>query len=94
MDIGKEQIFEERRQQRANDVTFIFTDEFGFIVLKEPAINGKIELSNIKYFGTVKPETCTCQSFYHGNSENYQITHAEIYNCKHLIKAKEKLDCK
>ncbi len=90
-DQGKEILFLERRQERAKNTLIIFTDEFGFITLKKPAKDGKILLNNIKYFGKITKDMlgdrCTCQSFYHGNSDKWQAEHGTAFQCKHIIKA-------
>lgn len=81
------------RKARAKDLNILFTDPNGFVVLKEPAIDGIIELSNIKYFGyfdsTGVNSDCGCTSFYHGNSENYVSEHGTAFVCKHLFGAAE-----
>ena len=93
MDAGKEILFLERRQGRAKDTLIIFTDDNGFITLKKPALDGEIILNNIKYFGKItenmQGDKCTCQSFYHGDSEKWQADHGTSYQCKHIIHARE-----
>ncbi len=91
MDIGKQQIFLDRRKARAKEIITMFTDPNGFVVLKEKPKNGVLEAKNIKYFGHLDPDRCTCQSFYHGNSEDYQRTHCIPFQCKHIIRAKSVL---
>lgn len=90
MDIGKQILHEEARHSRTKDVILKFVDSLSFLVIKKEASNArKIKLNNIKYFGRLSPDSCTCQSFYHGNSENYKTTHPYPFSCKHLMKAKE-----
>lgn len=45
----------------------------------------------LRYIGTISKDhlndSCTCQSFMHGNSENYQRENPLPFQCKHIIKA-------
>jgi len=90
MDIGKQILHAEARQSRTKDVVLNFVDSLSFLVLnKKMSPKRRIKLNNIKYFGRLRPDSCTCQSFYHGNSENYKATHPLTFECKHIMKAKE-----
>ena len=91
---------EEARKARTKDVTIMFTDDKGFLVLKE---FGDPELSNIKYFGYLDPtgvnSRCTCASFFYGmrydpvnedgtpGESNYVKEHGVAFECKHLMRA-------
>lgn len=79
----------EKREERASDVTVRLTSSttkgFNFDVytndLKE----------TVKYIGTISKDhtddLCVCQSFMHGNSENYQKENPLPFQCKHIIAA-------
>lgn len=93
MDAGKEILFLERRETRSKDIPIIFVDPLGgFITLKKGIKDGVIKLDNIKYFGKITKgklkDSCTCQSFYHGNSEKWQDEHGYCFQCKHIIRAR------
>lgn len=85
MDAGKQQIFKERREQKASEVKIVFVDGENFNVTD---MDG-----NLKYVGIVKSHMphienyCTCQSFYHGNSEEFQKANGVSFSCKHIIRA-------
>ena len=80
---------QEKREEKSKDVitrlTSSTTKGFNFNVytndLKE----------KIKYIGTISQDhlddSCTCASFYHGNSENYTKTNPLPFTCKHIIAA-------
>jgi len=90
MDIGKQILHADARRQRTKDVVITFVDSLSFLVLKKQmSPKRKIKSKNIKYFGRLNPDSCTCQSFYHGNSEFYQSTHPQTFECKHIMRAKE-----
>lgn len=85
------QIFEkEKRIQRAKEVTVRLssstTTGFNFNVYANDDLKEKI-----KYIGTIsethEDDSCTCQSFMHGNSENYQRDNPLPFNCKHILAA-------
>lgn len=85
---NSKQIFEaNKRTQRAKDVTvrLASTNMTGF------NFNVYNEDEKIKYIGTISKDhihdSCTCQSFMHGNSENYQKENPLPFTCKHIIKA-------
>ena len=77
----------EKREQKAKDVTVRLcsstTRGFTFNVYNED--------EKIKYIGDISQDhtddSCTCQSFMHGNSENYQKENPLPFTCKHIIKA-------
>ena len=86
-DEGKAQIFKERRESKAKEVKIVFIDaENNFNVIDTEG--------TLKYVGIIYTKDphlqdyCTCQSFYHGNSEDYQREHGVSFNCKHIIAAK------
>lgn len=85
MDAGKQQIFKERREQKAQEVKIVFVDSENFNVVSEDG--------SLKYVGIVKSAKphidnyCTCQSFYHGNSEEFQKANGVAFSCKHIIRA-------
>ncbi len=90
--INSKQIFElERREERAKDVIVSLGSEtdFGYKFLTYTDEHRE----KIKYFGNIsqdhKHDDCTCQSFYHGNSENYKKTNPLPFQCKHIIGAHE-----
>jgi len=89
MDIGKQQIFLQRRKERATQVSVVFCDSNSFVVVKVPIVDGELKMTNVKYFGRLDPDSCTCASFYHGNSEDYQRLHPNPFQCKHILKARE-----
>ena len=94
MDAGKETIFLERRESRSKNIPIIFTDPLGgFLTLKKRIKDGIIKLSNIKYFGKITKDkvgdSCTCQSFYHGNVYTWSDSHGFAFQCKHIIGARE-----
>ena len=80
MDLGKEQIFAERREQRSKDVRIQFVTPDCFNVVDEEG--------NLKYVGSINPLDCTCMSYYQHNQERYTSTHAEVFECKHILAAK------
>ena len=79
----------EKREEKSKDVitrlTSSTTKGFNFDVytndLKEKT----------KYIGTISQDhtddSCTCPSFYHGNSENYVKTNPLPFTCKHILAA-------
>jgi len=50
----------------------------------------------VKYIGTISKDhlddSCTCHSFMHGNSENYQRENPLPFQCKHIIAAHKMMD--
>ncbi len=84
------QIFEkEKREKKSKDVIVRLasstTKGFNFNVHSD-------ELKErLRYIGTISKDhlddSCTCQSFMHGNSENYQRENPLPFQCKHIIKA-------
>jgi len=80
---------QEKRKEKSKDVitrlTSSTTKGFNFDVytndLKEKT----------KYIGTISEDhlddSCTCPSFYHGNSENFIKTNPLPFTCKHIISA-------
>jgi len=90
---NSKQIFElEKREQRSKDVTVRLASSsmngFHFNVYNED--------EKIKYIGQISKDhihdECTCQSFQHGNSENYTKTNPLPFTCKHLIAAHNLMD--
>lgn len=89
METSKQILEKEKRIQRSNDVIVRLssstTKGFNFNVhtdeLKE----------RLRYIGTISEDhvedSCTCQSFMMGNSENYQRDNPLPFECKHIIKA-------
>jgi len=82
------QIFElEKREQRAQDVTV----KLASTTMHGYNFNVYDKEDKIKYFGEISQDhthdECGCQSFYHGNSENYQKTNPLPFSCKHIISA-------
>jgi len=79
---------EEKREKRSQDVNVKLgsstTTGFTFVVYKDDS-------EKIKYFGEIskdhQSDECTCQSFYHGNSENYKRDNPLPFQCKHIIAA-------
>ena len=83
MDMGKEMLFEEARRMRIDDVKIQFVSPTCFNVLDRKD-------GQVKYIGCIEPELdCTCMSFIQGNKERYMVTHSRMFECKHIMKAKE-----
>ena len=85
---------EERGQKLLKEALIVFTDSQGGFVklIQRPNTLGVIELSNIAYFGKIDitngmVHKCTCRSYYHGNVEEFLATHAENFECKHILAA-------
>ena len=87
---NSKQIFEkEKREEKSKDVivrlTSITTKGFNFDVYTNDI------KEQVKYIGTISKDhtddSCTCQSFMHGNSENFQKTSPLPFQCKHIIAA-------
>jgi hypothetical protein len=92
-DRGKEILEETKRLEKSEDIIIMFDDTMNLdsgVVLKEEA--GFIEASNIKYFVKIsmdsQEDSCTCQSFYHGNTKIWLDEHGECFQCKHIMKFK------
>ena len=81
MDAGKENIFKERRKQRASSVRIVFVDSDRFNVVDEEG--------NLKYVGCLDPCDCTCPSFINGNTEQYIRSHPAFFKCKHIYQAEQ-----
>jgi len=91
---SKQILEKEKREERSKDVivrlTSSTTKGYNFDVytndLKE----------KIKYIGTISEnhldDSCTCQSFMHGNSENYQKEHPLPFQCKHILAAHKMME--
>ena len=84
------QIFEkEKRVEKANDeiVSLQSSTNFGYSF---NAYTDDIR-EKVKYFGEISKDhihdECGCQSFMHGNSENYQRDNPLPFQCKHIIAA-------
>ena len=94
MDTSKQILEKEKREERAKDVIVRLCSStmqgFSFNVYKDE------ETEKIKYIGTItedhKGDDCTCQSFMHGNNENYQKTHPLPFQCKHIIAAHKMME--
>lgn len=77
----------EKREQKSKDVTVRLssstTTGLNFNVYKDA------DTKRIKYIGTISADhtddSCTCQSFMHGNSENYQKENPLPFTCKHIL---------
>lgn len=82
----------EKRKKRSEDVAvkLVSSSIHGFI------FNVYKENEKVKYFGEISQDhlhdECGCQSFYHGNSEDYQKTHPLPFQCKHIIKAHSQME--
>lgn len=54
-------------------------------------VNKDTDSEKLKYIGTISKDhtddSCTCQSFMHGNSENYQKENPLPFTCKHILAA-------
>ena len=82
MDIGKEQIFEERRVVRSKEVRIQFVTPDYFNVLDEEG--------SLKYVGSIgKDLYCTCMSYMQHDKDFYSSTHSEVFRCKHIMAAQE-----
>ena len=94
MENSKQILEKEKREERSKDVivrlTSSTTKGYNFDVytndLKE----------KIKYIGTISEnhldDSCTCQSFMHGNSENYQKENPLPFQCKHILAAHKMME--
>lgn len=104
MDLGKETIQEEKRKERAKDVSIKFIDSrlqhFDVIASEDEFDKKNPELlkhkkGDVKYLGAIiernphQNDFCTCPSFYFGNSDEYKKAHPAAFQCKHLIEARE-----
>jgi len=87
---NSKQIFEaEKRTQRAKEVIVRLssstTTGFNFNVYTDELVE------KLKYIGTISEDhtddSCTCQSFMMGNSENYQRENPLPFTCKHILGA-------
>lgn len=87
---NSKQIFEkEKRAENSKDVivrlTSATTKGYNFDVYTNDI------KEKVKYIGTIShdqtDDSCVCQSFMHGNSENYQRDNPLPFQCKHIIKA-------
>ncbi len=87
---NSKQIFEkQKREERSKDVTVVLssstTTGFNFDVKRND------EKERLKYIGSIsennQDDSCTCQSFMMGNSENYQKTNPLPFQCKHILAA-------
>jgi len=82
----------EKRKQRDVDVSVKLASSsmngFYFNVYKED--------DKIKYIGQISQDhthdECTCQSFMHGNNENYTKTNPLPFTCKHILAAHNLMD--
>jgi hypothetical protein len=89
METSKQLFEKERRVEKSNDVivrlTSSTTKGYNFDVYTDDI------KEKVKYIGTISQDhtddSCTCQSFMHGNSENYQRDNPLPFQCKHIIKA-------
>ena len=89
MQTSKQILEKERREEKSNDVitrlTSCTTKGFNFDVYTDDL------KEKIKYIGTIShnhlDDSCVCQSFMHGNSENYQKENPLPFQCKHIIAA-------
>ena len=94
-DHGKEIAEMERRQDKADGIHIMFDvvapDMDQGVVIKDETHGD--ELDNIKYFVKIsmdsQSDSCTCQSFYHGNNERWLAEHGFNFQCKHIIKFKK-----
>jgi len=85
---------QEKRVQKSKDVitrlTSSTTKGFNFDVYTDDL------KEKIKYIGTISKDhtddSCTCQSFMHGNSENYQKENPLPFTCKHILAAQNLMD--
>ncbi len=87
---NSKQIFEqEKRKEKSKDVitrlTSSTTRGFNFDVYNDDL------KEKTKYIGTISKDhtddSCTCPSFFHGNSENYQKENPLPFTCKHILAA-------
>lgn len=89
MENSKSILEQEKRVQKSKDVitrlTSSTTKGFNFDVYTDDL------KEKIKYIGTISKDhtddSCTCQSFMHGNSENYQKENPLPFTCKHILGA-------
>ena len=82
------QIFEkEKRIKKSKDVIVRLSSSttrgFNFNVYTDEI------KERLRYIGTINKDhtddSCTCQSFMHGNSENYQRDNPLPFTCKHIL---------
>ena len=89
MENSKTILEKERREEKSKNVitrlTSSTTKGFNFDVYTDDL------KEKTKYIGTIcenhTDDSCTCQSFMHGNSENYQRDNPLPFQCKHIIAA-------
>lgn len=94
MENSKTIFAKEKREQRSKDVitrlTSSTTKGFNFDVYTDDL------KEKTKYIGTISEDltydSCTCQSFLLGNSENYQRDNPLPFQCKHIIAAHKLMD--
>lgn len=101
-DKGKEILEKERREERAKDVVIQFVDtnlqHFNVLAEKDEIDKKsgliKFKKGDIKYYGVVigkepnKSDFCTCPSYWYEMDDDYKKTHAEAFQCKHIIEAR------
>jgi hypothetical protein len=104
LDAGKQILHDEKRKERAADVSIQFIDglfqHFNVIASEDEYDKKNPELlkrkkGEIKYMGILvskephKNDLCTCESFYFGNSDEYKKANPAAFQCKHLHGARK-----
>jgi hypothetical protein len=101
LDAGKQIQQDEKRQERAKDVSIQFIDGNHFNVLakedefdkKNPELI-KHKKGEIKYYGVIigkEPHArdfCTCESAWYGNTDEFKKASPIAFQCKHLHAAR------
>jgi hypothetical protein len=102
MDAGKQIIQDEKRQEKAADVSVQFIDglfqHFNIVAAADEFDKKtgdlKTKQGEIKYLGIIiekephKNDFCTCPSFYFGQSDEYKKANPAAFQCKHLHAAR------
>ena len=89
MDAYKQQLFLEAREKRSSVVTVqIYEINEITKIIKADVLNeeGKTKYHVLVNLHEPLKDECGCQSFYHGNTENYRSCNGDSFKCKHLLK--------
>lgn len=104
VDAGKQIEHEERRKERAKDVSIQFIDGMfqHFNVLatedeydKKDKTLIKFRKGEIKYYGVIigkepnERDFCTCSSAWFGNTDEFKKASPIAFQCKHIMGARE-----
>lgn len=101
MNTSKQILELEKRKERSKDVitrltsSYFSTEIVGDVKITTRGFNFDVytndQKEKVKYIGKISQnhldDRCICDSFTHGNSENYQKENPIPYQCKHIIAA-------